>query len=160
MTDQHTVDALHLQIEIDAPPERAFQVLTQRFDQIKPRHHNLLSVDIAETVLEPWPGGRIYDRGVDGSLCRWGRVLTVDAPNRLVFTWDVSPQWQLEPDPARCSEVEITFTAIDGDRTLVDLAHRHLDRHGPGWESKRESLIGDDGWPVYLARYRELFATG
>jgi hypothetical protein len=50
---------LRLEIDIDAPPERAFQVLTQRFDQVKPRHHNLLPVDIAESVLEPWAGGRL-----------------------------------------------------------------------------------------------------
>ena len=160
MTDQHPPETLHLEIDIDGPPERAFQVFTQHFDRIKPRHHNLLAVDIAESVLEPWVDGRLYDRGIDGTLCQWGRVLAVEAPHRLVFTWEVSPQWQLEPDLLRCSEVEITFAPSDGDRTHVELTHRHLDRHGPGWESERESLAGEDGWTHYLARYGQLLTAG
>jgi len=153
-------DAVHLEIEIDVAPERAFQVFTQRFDQIKVRRHNLMPVDIAETVVEPWKGGRLYDRGADGQLCQWGRVLAVEAPHRLVFSWDISPRWQLEPDPARCSEVEVTFAAIDGGRTRVRLEHRHLDRHGEGWEGERDAVAGDDGWPIYLAQYRDLVAGG
>jgi uncharacterized protein YndB with AHSA1/START domain len=153
-------DTVHLEIEIDVPPERAFQVFTQRFDRIKVRHHNLMTVDIAETVVEPWEGGRLYDRGADGQLCQWGRVLAVDAPHRLVFSWDISPRWQLEPDPARCSEVEVTFAALDGGRTRVQLEHRHLDRHGEGWEGERDAVAGDDGWPIYLAQYRDLVAGG
>src|SRR5436190_12151559 len=53
-----------------APVERAFQVFTEDFDRIKPRDHNLLEVDIAESVFEPRAGGRVYDRGVDGSECQ------------------------------------------------------------------------------------------
>lgn len=152
---------LRFEIEIDATPDRAFQVLTQRFDRVKPRHHNLLDVDIAETVLEPWPGGRLYDRGVDGALCHWGRVLAVDPPRRLVFTWDISPRWSVETDPTRCSEVEVAFVALDGGRrTRVELEHRHLDRHGEGWEAERAAVAGDDGWPIYLARYCELVTLG
>jgi hypothetical protein len=53
----------------------AFEVFTEQFDRIKPREHNLLSVEIAETVFERRVGGHIYDRGIDGSECRWARVL-------------------------------------------------------------------------------------
>jgi hypothetical protein len=59
----------------------------------------------------------------------------------------------IETDPTRTSEVEVTFTAIGEDRTRVDLEHRHLDRHGPGWERVREGVDAPDGWPLYLQRY-------
>jgi uncharacterized protein YndB with AHSA1/START domain len=150
---------VRLTIDIDVPVERAYQVFTQRFDLIKPREHKLFEVDIAESVLEPWVGGRLYDRGRDGRLCQWGRVLAVDPPHRIAFSWDISPSWQLEDDPDRASEVELRFTPVTPQRTRVDLEHRHLDRHGPGWEAERDSVAGYGGWPLYLRRYRDVLAT-
>src|SRR5213082_1290048 len=122
-------------IVVEAPIERAFKVFTEDFGSFKPREHNLLSVPIAQTIFEPRVGGHIYDRGVDGSVCQWARVLVYEPPRRLVFTWDIGPTWQLEPDQSKTSEVEVRFTAESGERTRVDLEHRHLDRHGPAWES-------------------------
>ena len=96
-TDEATV---RQSIVVDAPIERAFDVFTTRFGSFKPRDHNLLGgVDIAETVFEPRAGGRIYDQGVDGSEYSWARVLVFEPPTRLVFSWDISPQWQIESDP-------------------------------------------------------------
>lgn len=143
-------------ITVNAPLEKAFRVFTERFGDFKPREHNLLSVPIEETVLEPHVGGRIYDRGVDGSVCPWARVLVVDPPHRLVFSWNIGTTWQLESDPARCSEVEVTFTAVSDDRTRVSIEHRHIERHGDGWDSVASGVGGDAGWPLYLRRYGEL----
>ena len=86
-------------------------VFTEQFDRIKPREHNMLGVDIAESVFEPRVGGSIYDRGVDGSECRWARVLAYEPPERIVFSWDIGPTWQIETDPDRTSEVEVRFVA-------------------------------------------------
>lgn len=146
-------------VVVNAPIERAFAVFTERFGDFKPREHNLLDVPIAETVFEPRVGGHIYDRGVDGSECRWARILAYEPPHRVLFTWDIGPTWQLEADPAKTSEVEVRFTAEPGDRTRVDLEHRHIDRHGPGWESVADGVDGDAGWPLYLDRYTCLFGV-
>ena len=143
-------------IVVDAPIERAFSVFTDDFGGFKPREHNMLSVDIAETVFETHVGGHIYDRGVDGSECRWARVLAFDPPERVVFSWDISPQWQVETDPGRTSEVEVRFISESPERTRVELEHRHLDRHGQGWEGVRDGVHGDQGWPLYLQRFAEL----
>jgi len=145
-------------IVVQAPIERAFRVFIQDFDRIKPRDHNLLAVDIAETVFEQHVGGHIYDRGVDGSECRWARVLAYEPPNRIAFSWDISPRWQIEADPRRASEVEIRFVAETPERTRVELEHRNLDRHGEGWQSVRDGVATDRGWPLYLHRYAELLA--
>src|ERR671939_234769 len=147
------------EIVVAAPIDKAFTVFTDRFGDIKPREHNLLAVPIAETVFEPKVGGHIYDRGADGSECRWARVLAYEPPDRIVFSWDISPQWQLETDPERSSEVEIRFIAETPTRTRVALEHRHLDRHREGWEGLREGVAADDGWPLYLARYAEQIAA-
>ena len=146
---------VNVDITVDVPVEHAFRVFTERFDEIKPREHNLLPVPIQRTVLEAEPGGTIYDVGVDGSTCAWARVLAFEPPHRLLISWDISPNWQVETDPTRTSEVEIRFISETPERTQVLLEHRHLDRHGAGWESFT-GLDGDSGWPLYLARYRDL----
>ncbi|KAB1906658.1 SRPBCC family protein [Micromonospora tulbaghiae] len=145
------------QIVVDAPVERAFAVFTERFGDFKPKEHNLLSSPIAETVFEPKVGGHIYDRAEDGSECAWARILVFEPPDRLVFSWDISPAWQLEQDLENASEVEVRFVAETPGRTRVELEHRNLDRHGPGWESVRDGVGHDEGWPLYLNRYAGLF---
>ena len=145
------------QVVVNAPQAKAFAAFTERLGEFKPPEHNLLAAPIAETVFEPRAGGHIYDRAQDGSQCRWARVLAYEPPDRVVFSWDISPRWQIEPDPDLTSEVEVRFVPESPDRTRVELEHRHLDRHGPGWQSVAEGVGGDQGWPLYLARYAALF---
>jgi uncharacterized protein YndB with AHSA1/START domain len=145
------------QVVVDVPIERAFTVFTQRFGDFKPPEHNLLATPITETVFEPRVGGHIYDRAVDGSECRWARILVYEPPARVVFSWDIGPQWQVETDPQMTSEVEVRFVAESAKSTRVELEHRHIERHGPGWPAVADGVDGDAGWPLYLARYAALF---
>lgn len=159
MSIQTEPTAIQMQIVVEAPIERAFRVFTEDFDRIKPREHNMLGVEIAETVFEPQAGGRVFDRGVDGSEFGWARVLAFEPPDRLVFSWDISPQWQIESDVAKTSEVEVRFIAESPERTRVELEHRHLDRHGEGWPSMRDAVDGEGGWPLYLQRYADVITS-
>jgi uncharacterized protein YndB with AHSA1/START domain len=154
---QGTDVVVRRQIVVEAPKERAFTVFTERFGDLKPQEHNLLGAAIVETVFEPKVGGHIYDRAADGSECRWARVLAYEPPDRVVFSWDISPQWSLETDPDNTSEVEVRFVAETPQRTRVELEHRNIDRHGPGWEGVRDGVAHDEGWPLYLDRYAALF---
>ncbi len=159
MTHSAEATSIRHKVTVDAPIERAFAVFTEDFGSFKPREHNMLSVDIAETVFEPRAGGRLYDRGVDGSECSWARVLAYEPPDRVVISWDLSPYWQVETDLEKTSEVEVRFIAEGADRTRVELEHRHLDRHMEGWQSVRDGVDADGGWPLYLRRYAELLAA-
>ena len=105
-------------------------------------------------------GGHVYDRGVDGSECRWARVLAYEPPDRVVLSWDISPHWQVETHLERTSEVEVRFVAESAERTRVELEHRHLDRHLDGWEAVREGVESEGGWPLYLSRYADLLRPG
>jgi uncharacterized protein YndB with AHSA1/START domain len=147
-------------IVVDAAIERAFAVFTERFGDFKPPEHNLLGAPIVETVFEARVGGNIVDRAADGSECRWARILAYEPPDRVVFSWDISPQWRVETDPQLTSEVEVRFVAEAPMRTRVELEHRRIDRHGPGWEAVVEGVDGDEGWPLYLSRYAALFSEG
>ncbi|MUL65134.1 ATPase [Mycobacterium sp. CBMA 234] len=152
------VEPIRKSVVVNAPIDRAFAIFVDRFDAIKPREHNLLSAPITQTVFEPHVGGHIYDVGADGSRCEWARVLVYEPPNRVVFSWDIGPTWQIESDPSRTSEVEVRFTPEGADATRVELEHRHLERHGDGWPSVADGVGGDAGWPLYFARYRDVVA--
>lgn len=145
-----TETSVRVSIVVDAPIERAFSVFTAEPGTWWPPEHHLLEAELAEMVIEPFAGGRAYDRGVDGSECQWGRVLAFEPPTRLVFTWDINTEWQLQTDLARTSEVEVRFVADGPDRTRVELEHRNLDRHGDGWMAMRDAVGSPDGWAFTL----------
>jgi uncharacterized protein YndB with AHSA1/START domain len=156
---QATLTTVRRAIVVPVPIGVAFKVFTEQFDRVKPREHNLLSVEIAETVFERRVGGYLYDRGVDGSECRWARVLAYEPPQRLVISWDISPRWEIETDLEKASEVEVRFVSEGEHRTRVQLEHRNLDRHGDAWPTLRDSIAGDEGWPLYLRRFADLLAA-
>ena len=156
MTTPASETAVRTEIVVKAPVDKAFRLFTEKFDEIKPRDHTMLDVDISESVFEPRAGGRVYDRGVDGSECQWARVLAYEPPDRVVFTWDINPYWQIETNLDATSEVEVRFIAEDERRTRVELEHRHLDRHGDGWEGARDGVAAPEGWGLYLSRYADL----
>ncbi|MDQ2959925.1 MAG: SRPBCC family protein [Candidatus Dormibacteraeota bacterium] len=155
---QAATEVVRRQIVVEAPIEEAFTVFTDRFGDFKPPEHNLLRTAIAETTFEPRVGGHIYDRGVDGSECRWARILAYEPPVRVVFSWDIGPQWQIESDPDNTSEVEVRFVAETPERTRVELEHRKIDRHGPGWQAVSDGVADDAGWMLYLHRFAGLFS--
>ena len=159
MTTPSAPTSVRHEVVVYAPIERAFSVFTKGFGSFKPPEHNMLGVDIAETVFELTEGGSVYDKGVDGSEFHWARVLAYDPPNRVVISWDISPQWQIETDHAKTSEVDVRFIAETPDRTRVELEHRNIDRHGDGWESVREGVDANDGWPLYLRRFADVVAA-
>ena len=142
-------------ITVDAPIERAFHVFTQEMDSWWSPDHHILEAPLAEMVFEPHVGGHVYDRGTDGSECRWARVLAYDPPTRVVFSWDINLQWQLETNPARTSEIEVRFSAEGPGRTRVELEHRNLDRHGDGWQEMRAAVGAPDGWDLGMQRFAQ-----
>jgi uncharacterized protein YndB with AHSA1/START domain len=154
--DTHTEStAVRTSIDVDVSIDRAFSVFTEGIGSWWPPEHHLLQADLADMVFEPRVGGHVYDRAVDGSECRWARVLAYEPPDRFVISWDINLQWQIETDPARTSEVEVSFTAIDAGTTRVELEHRNLDRHGEGWEQMRDAVGSPEGWGVGLRRFAE-----
>lgn len=148
MTVQTSDTAVRTSITVNAPIERAFSVFTDGIGTWWSPDHHILRGELAEMVFEPRVGGHVYDRGVDGSECHWARVLVYDPPDRVVFSWDISLEWQIETDHEKTSEVEVGFTALGPDRTLVELEHRHIDRHGDGWEQMRDAVGSPNGWSL------------
>jgi len=155
MNTQTTTTSVQTEIVVDVPVERAFSVFTDDIGSWWPPEHHILEGELAGMVFEPRQGGHVYDRGVDGSECRWARVLVYEPPTRIVFSWDISLQWKIESDQEKTSEVEVRFVSDGPTRTRVELEHRHLDRHGEGWEHMRDGIGSPDGWQLGMRRFAE-----
>lgn len=140
------------QLRVKAPPARAFEIFTAGMDRwwLKTHTINPTKSPMQTIVIEPLVGGRWFERGADGSECQWGKVLAWEPPARVLLAWQISGQWQF--DPNLVTEVEIRFTP-DGSGTKVELEHRHLERLGDAAEAMRTAFEG--GWGALL----EQFAT-
>ena len=93
-----------------SPSNVRSRVFTDDIGSWWPPEHHILQSELAEMVFEPRQGGHVYDRGVDGSECHWARVLVYEPPERVVFSWNINLAWQIEDDPSKVSEVEVTFS--------------------------------------------------
>jgi uncharacterized protein YndB with AHSA1/START domain len=155
MNTQAAGTSVRASVAVEASIERAFSVFTRDIGSWWSPDHHVLEAELAEMVFEPREGGHVYDRGVDGSECRWARVLAYEPPTRVVISWDISTRWQLETDLEKTSEVEVLFVADGPERTRVELEHRHLERHGDGWEQLRDAVGSPDGWGVGLRRFAD-----
>ena len=155
-----TTTTAQASVIVDAPQERAFAVFTDGIDSWWPREHTIGEAELREMVLEPKVGGRAYGIGVDGSESDWGRVLAYDRPNRIVVSWDITLQWKHELNVAKTSEFEVRFIPESADRTRVELEHRHLERHGDGWEAMRDAIGSPNGWQGGLELFAAAAAAG
>ncbi|WP_309115839.1 SRPBCC family protein [Saccharothrix sp.] len=140
-------------VTVRATPDRAFEVFVTKFADWWPlSSHHIGESDAATATIEPFEGGRWFERGVDGSECDWGAVLAYEPPTRLLLSWHLDGRWSYDPDPARASEVELTFEP-EGATTVVTLVHRHFERHAvdPGRIAKQ--VAGGGGWGGLLEMY-------
>lgn len=158
MSETSTIPAIHATITVSVPIERAFRVFTDSFNTWWPAEYHIGQADIAEAVLEPREGGRWYERGVDGSECDWGRVLTWEPPHRLVVTWQINGEWQFDPDPLHASEIEVRFTSGGTGRTTVEVEHRLLDRL-VGGQAIYDAIGRGGGWSSLLERFAKAATT-
>jgi uncharacterized protein YndB with AHSA1/START domain len=141
-------------VSVKAPAEHAFRVFTEGMDTWWPRTHHIGRSPMKKAVIEGHPGGRCYTVQEDGSDCDWGQVLVWEPPHRFVMAWKITHTFGFEPDPAKASEVHVSFTPEPGGFTRVDLEHRHLERHGEGAETMRASVDSPGGWTAILQLYK------
>jgi uncharacterized protein YndB with AHSA1/START domain len=137
---------------VNVPLEQAFEVFTGSFGTWWPHQYHIGQADVADVILESHEGGRWYERGVDGSECDWGRVLTWEPPQRIVFTWQINGSWQFDPDPAHASEIEVRFHADGPAQTTVEVEQRYFERLADG-HSTHGAIRGGGGWAALLDSY-------
>ncbi len=146
MNDPNTI---HKEVVVEAPQEHAFRVFTERFDTWWPKTHHIGKSDMKEAILEPKLNGRWYEKDVDGSECDWGKVIAWDPPRRVAVTWQLTHDYQY--DPNFVTEVEVTFEALATNKTRVVLQHKHLDRYGEMRDQIKKSVGSEEGgWGLLM----------
>jgi uncharacterized protein YndB with AHSA1/START domain len=153
MAQEPVLEPVRKSIHVRANAERAFRVFAAEMDSWWPRTHHIGSSPMKRVVVEGRPGGAIYTDQEDGTQCPWGTVLAWEPPHRFVLAWQINPDWQYEPNLARCSEVEVRFTPVDDGGTLVELEHRDLQRHRGACAGMREQVNKDGGWSGLLVLF-------
>jgi uncharacterized protein YndB with AHSA1/START domain len=139
-------------VTVEASKEHAFSVFTDGFSTWWPIDtHHIGAADVATMGIEPYVGGRCYERGVDGSECEWARVKVFEPPDRLVVVWQLNADWAY--DPGMTSEVEVHFVAEGPHTTRVELEHRGLDSYGVRSGEVRAALDSEGGWGGLIARF-------
>jgi hypothetical protein len=138
-------------ILVKASQAHCFDVFTAKMARWwNPAHTiNPTKSPIAAIVIEPQVGGGWFERGQDGSECRWGTVLQWDPPHSVLLNWQIGTTWQF--DAAMKTVLELRFIAEDEHTTRVELEHRDLDHYGDQADQMRGAL--DNGWGSLLERF-------
>ena len=142
--------AIRKTIEVRAPIARAFDIFANRMGQWWHKEHSIArETTQADVVIEPKAGGRWYEVGADGSEHDWGRVLAYEPPNRLLLAWQLTRDFQYDPNFE--TTVEVRFEERDG-LTLVEFEHRDLERMGADAVQLFEGM--DGGWAMLLSLFK------
>jgi uncharacterized protein YndB with AHSA1/START domain len=106
-------------------------------------------------VVEPWIGGRWYDRSKSGTQRQLGRVLAWELDHRLLLTWQLRMNQTFDPDLE--TEIEVKFTSTGTAKTLVTVEHRKLERFGLEAEQAYAAFNGPGAWFGILDAFRDAF---
>jgi uncharacterized protein YndB with AHSA1/START domain len=137
---------------IQAPPEVAWRVFTEKMGSWWPLGtYKIGKANAVDAIIEPRVGGRWYERGDDGSTCDWGRVLAWEPHTRLMLSWEITADWQ--HDPNLKTEVELRFVADGKNATRVEFEHRRLDLYGARRDEMRGIFDSDAGWKALLGAF-------
>jgi uncharacterized protein YndB with AHSA1/START domain len=131
-------------LEIDAPPQRVWETLTE--PELVARYMHGTAVDTDWTVGSPivwrgeWQGRRYEDKG---------EVLAFEPPRRLAVThW--SPLTGDADEPANYHHVTYELEPRDGDRTALTLTHGN----SPSQDAA-DSMV-TSGWEPMLQEMRKV----
>lgn len=154
MTKTITIAPVLKTLTVNVGQQRAFNVFTSGIDRWWPKSHHVGAAPLKQTIMEPRVGGRWYSVHEDGSQTVTGIMKVWDAPNRIVFSWDINGQWK--PDTRVGSEVEVRFIAEGANKTRVEVEHRNFERMGAEDGRKMADAVGGDGgWTSILEGYRK-----
>ncbi|MBV8630863.1 MAG: SRPBCC family protein [Silvibacterium sp.] len=153
MTEAVEIKPVRKSIEVELAPLDAFQLFTSDMAAWWPATHHIGKTPFIEIVIEPRAGGGWFEVDRDGTACQWGSILAWDPPHKVVFAWGLQGDWTFSPDLRKSSEVEVRFTPMGDSATLVELEHRHLERHEAG--AKIAEAV-DQGWTPVLAAFKAL----
>jgi uncharacterized protein YndB with AHSA1/START domain len=145
-----------ISVTVPVAPAEAFRIYTERPAEWLPPEHTFIR-DPQSIIMEPWAGGRFYERGADGAEVTRGTIVEWAPPGRLAVTWRIGPNWQPVFDDEHASVIVAEFSPAGADATEVTATYTHLDRHGE-MAGLIRSAISNPGPVNTLQRYAEVVA--
>jgi len=139
------IEPLNLDFELRCGAEHAFDVWTTRTSLWWPASHSVSAAPGLRVTIEPWVGGRIFERTPEGIEHEWGEVTTWEPPRRLRYLW------HLRRDRADATDVLIVFSPQGEDCCRVSIEHTGWDRLGANATEWREANRG--GWSGLLPHF-------
>lgn len=143
MSRQVVAAPIRRTVIVKASPERSFATFVDRMHVWWNPAGHLLNLPVTAMVVEPFEGGRWYEKSNDGALADWGKVLVWEPPKKLVLSWGMPAGLSQHED--NFSELEVTFTLV-GEATRIDLEQRYLERFGAPGQALRAALESPGGW--------------
>ncbi|HEY4606148.1 MAG TPA: SRPBCC domain-containing protein [Acidimicrobiia bacterium] len=142
------MEPIVVEFDVRASQEHAFDVWTSRASMWWPRSHTITEGPDLTVVFEPFAGGRIYERGSEGSEHEWGEVVIWEPPARVGYLW------HLFVDRSEATEITVTFTETDNG-SRVRLVQTGFEKLGAevGTERRRRT---SNAWLELTALYREV----
>jgi hypothetical protein len=140
------MEPIVVEFEVMTSPQHAFDVWTSRPSMWWPRSHTVTQDPDLTVVFEGFAGGRIYERGSDGSEHEWGEILVWEPPLRVDYLW------HLFFERSEATEISVTFTETDNG-SRVRLVQTGFEKLGDeiGAERRRRT---DHAWLEVTGFYR------
>jgi uncharacterized protein YndB with AHSA1/START domain len=143
-------EPLRYRFRVGCPVERAFELWTASAGVWWPMAtHSVSGRRDSVLVIEPGPGGRVYERTADGQQFSWGVVVAWEPPARLVYEWLVGDT---------PTELEVRFAADADGGTVVEIEHRGWERFGEAGGDRRDR--NDRGWSGVLPLFAAACGLG
>ena len=127
---------------IETTPEKLWQALTE--GDFTERYW------FGQRIASDWHPGARFSFTKEGATTIEGNLLTLDPPNRLVYTWDPASS---EAKRERVSRVTFDLEPR-GKVVKLTVTHDNLDAGG----KTLRDISG--GWPMVLANLKSLLETG
>ena len=137
-----SLPAIRRGVSVSWDQTAAFRRFTEEFGTWWPcRTHSIGGHRVRRVVFECRAGGSIYEEHVDGRRFQWGKVIEVDPPRSVKFTWHPSRA------ASTAQEVEVRFE-IEGSGTRVELVSDRWENWGKNAHRARRGY--DLGWGYLL----------
>lgn len=139
------MDSIQRTVTTGIPAMQAYAKFVHELNNWWPRQYTWAQDKLQQITIDGCKGGFCHETGPYGFRCDWGRVISLEAGESIVFTWQISPARIPEPNPDKASEISVRFLPQS-----LEFEHRYFERHGEGAEQYRQMMDSKEGWDYIL----------
>ncbi|MFC5745352.1 hypothetical protein [Actinomadura rugatobispora] len=143
---------------VPCDPLHAFKEFTSGQGGWWPHDHRRGPQPVLGIGFEPAVGGDWYERSIDGSRVRRGKVLVWDPPRRVVGEWPLMLGVDASIDEVGTSELDVRFNEHREGATRVDLEHRGM-HFNTRPDFVRRMFFSPYGWDLVVDNFSAYLAS-